>query len=327
MTTIAAVTTEPEQHLCASGARCKMPHVPAIGSQHTCPQCHRAVHGVCGIETNCATTLHYGTTCFPCADQQKQESVGHDRAVESENVRPPAGLKRGPKTGAKRVERNREFWYSLCSKYRSYPAETRPKIGHFLASEESGESVSCTGSERVSFGRYLKEFDSGTLKPVAAKRRRKSKFILLEQKLANYIRSRQQVFREDNVKMSWTFLRNKLLEWRDSMDDPAYANFAASPGFIAQVVYRNGLGSVNLEDGSAPQDEDLRLNSDPEEVQTTEEPVATDVQNSTVSMTEAEAAQQTLMRFAKSEQMDETFKRSIERIGLQIRRRKMKTQK
>ena len=111
------------------------------------------------------------------------------------------------------------------------------------------------------------------------------------------------------------------------MEDPAYANFAASPGFIAQVVHRNGLGSVNLEDGSMPENEDLPLNGDSEVVQETEEPVATDVPISNVSLTEAEAAQQTLMLFAKSAKMDEKFKRSIERIGLQIGRRKMKAQK
>ena len=328
MTTTFAAATEHESYLCASGSRCKMPHVPAIGTQHTCPDCNRAVHGICGIETHYPTPLLYSTTCFPCADQQKQKA---DCESANATKRTVVGLKRGPKAGTKRNERNRDFWFSLCAQYRSYPAETRPKIGPFLASPESGESLTGTPSDRVSFGRYLREFDSGNLKPVAAKRRKTSKYILLEQKLAHYIRSRQRVNHEDNVKMSWTFLRNKLLEWKDSLDDPAYANFAASPGFIAQVVQRNGLGSVNLEDGALYDSDGLHLHDGGrlEEGPGVEELTAatTVLPMATVSLTEAEVAQQTLMRFAKSAEMDEKFKRSVERIGLQIRRRKMKEQK
>ena len=79
-------------------------------------------------------------------------------------------LKRGPKSGSSNTSSKKtvDDWAIACQKFRAMPGNTaRGAQKSFLESSESGPKFSGTQSERVSFGKKLKEFDAGKLVPGA----------------------------------------------------------------------------------------------------------------------------------------------------------------
>lgn len=155
-----------------------------------------------------------------------------------------SGANRGPKKGTKRTEYSKDYWYALCVKYDGFKEGLRPKQGDFLKSETSAY----TDSMRVSFGSYLKAFRRGKLKPSSVKRVRESKYPEMDERLAAYIRNRQQSYLRDKVSVSWVYLHAKLRQWTEEMskNDNKYKGFRASPGFISNVLTRHNLKLIRL---------------------------------------------------------------------------------
>ena len=93
----------------------------------------------------------------------------------------PAGSSSlGENSPPKRKHRSQEFWYCLCKKYVGTHSHSMGQKA-FLQSAHSGENVSGTDSECVSFSNYLKKFKSGKLKFSRNKRQRKFQFPEVEE--------------------------------------------------------------------------------------------------------------------------------------------------
>ena len=95
--------------------------------------------------------------------------------------------KRGPKSGSKKKDaKTQAEWYIVCQIYQQLP-DPKPTHKQFLMSARSGKLFEGTQSEIVSFGRKLKEFKSGNLKPSEIKKRKQSEFPEVEEKLVAYL--------------------------------------------------------------------------------------------------------------------------------------------
>jgi len=152
--------------------------------------------------------------------------------------------KRGPKPGSKKTERTRDFWYNLCVLFKG----AHSKLTHraFLESSHSGGEVTGTQSEINGFGKHLKQYATGALKPSQNKRNRGSLYPDLEAKLVAYVRLRQRLYKKDKVGLSWTYMQEKLKLWAKAENDDKYKYFQASPGFLNRCLKRNGIVGFSL---------------------------------------------------------------------------------
>ena len=161
------------------------------------------------------------------------------------------GMKRGAKKGNSRKEISKDVWYAVCVKKNSTDALRQMTNAQFLKSAMSGTDFTGTRSEQVSFGKYLRKYQNGELKPTSKKRSRKSKYKAMENKLVEYIKRRQRLHQQDESGISWILLKKKLLEWASLEEDEMYKNFEASPGFISRVLKDHNLSGVLLKHGKA----------------------------------------------------------------------------
>ena len=97
--------------------------------------------------------------------------------MEAKKRKYHGGLPRGPPHGAKLKSRPAGFWYSLCQKKMSTESFKRMSNASFLRSSESGDEVTGTQSEQVSFSCYMKKFKKGTLEPRAKMKSKESKYM------------------------------------------------------------------------------------------------------------------------------------------------------
>jgi hypothetical protein len=96
----------------------------------------------------------------------------------------------------------KDEWYALCLKKNYNEAFKRMFNAQFLKSSESGKVLTGTVSQQMSFGRYLKQFENGELEWSGKKRSRESKYKVLEDKLVEYIRLRQQLYQTNKCGLS-----------------------------------------------------------------------------------------------------------------------------
>lgn len=158
------------------------------------------------------------------------------------------GMKPGAKKGNSRKEISKDVWYAVCVKKNSTDALRQMTNAQFLKSAMSGTDLTGTRSEQVSFGKYLKKYQNGELKPTSKKRSQKSKYKAMEDKLVNH---HQRLHQQDKSGISWILLKKKLLEWASLEEDEIYKNFEASPGFISRVLKDHNLFGVSLKHGKA----------------------------------------------------------------------------
>ena len=80
-------------------------------------------------------------------------------------------------------------WYKACRIYRwlLYNENIKMSQANFLQSNRCSEDFTCYRIKKGSFGKYLKNYDAGTLKPVSTKRVKSCKFISIEFKLVAYL--------------------------------------------------------------------------------------------------------------------------------------------
>jgi hypothetical protein len=152
--------------------------------------------------------------------------------------------KRGPKLGRKHGRTlTQKEWFALCELY----VLRFPKMAHseFLASDVSGDIVSGSKSECVSFGRRLKLFRNGELIPLDVKRLRPPQYEALEAQLVAYLRTQRAHWMADAANI-WQHLLSRSAEWAHEMDDPIYREFKASPGWLKGVLKRNNIDLKSL---------------------------------------------------------------------------------
>jgi hypothetical protein len=231
---------------CSLGVDCKCP-TGELRPKYKCALCGEQLHNVL---QKCAAVYKDDTVMckvgFGCNMQKEKahESPAMVRASQSPPGASPRkrkvstnGKKRGAKEGAK-VESNKtqQDWYAVCETYRNLPRTSKSMSQvAFLRSSLSGDLFTGTASEQQSFGRMLKNFDSGQLQPTGNKRSRDRKFGDIEKRLVEYLELRARVYKQDNCGVSWITLTEKCLQFADLLgyDED---EFKASPGWIADVL-------------------------------------------------------------------------------------------
>ena len=109
------------------------------------------------------------------------------RAPKKRHV-PANGRTRGPKGGRAVVSKmTLQNWCSACETHRNLPSRNKMTQAAFLRSPLSGDLVNGTRAEQGGFGKMLKRFDRGTLKPSDKKRGRDRQFEDIELKLIEHL--------------------------------------------------------------------------------------------------------------------------------------------
>ena len=183
-------------------------------------------------------------------------SIARLRVSQSPNKRQravnPGGQKRGPRQSSTREEtKSLQDWYIVCNLYRrENPKEETATISKaaFLRSDMSGNRFSGTVSEQNTFGKRLKQYDAGELKPSQNVRFREGMYPLIEDRLINYLDLRQKKYLRDKCGVSWMYLEHKAKEFKKQVetDHPLYKSFQASPGWLSNVLKRHNKLGVTL---------------------------------------------------------------------------------
>jgi hypothetical protein len=154
--------------------------------------------------------------------------------------------KRGAKGGGNVKARNTlQDWYCVCEIYSNILKRSRMTKASFLRSPLSGDSITGTASEQVSFGRMLIQFENGALKPSDKMRGRVRKFEDIEKRLIQYLDLRARAYLQDKCGVSWITLVKKSLQFADLL---GYSEdeFKASPGWVAATLKNYGKIGINL---------------------------------------------------------------------------------
>jgi hypothetical protein len=146
------------------------------------------------------------------------------------------GKKRGPKTGTKHTnQKDMNDWFQACQ---GYNGTDNHKEYLRLLPKFSG-----THSEAVSFGKKLKQYKEGKLKPSESKKMRPSHFPNIEEKLVAYIDLRAKFYKRDKCGLSWQLLKIKAQKFAD---DLGMNDFKASDGWLNRTLKRSGKIGISL---------------------------------------------------------------------------------
>jgi len=158
----------------------------------------------------------------------------------------PSKPKREPKPGSKNAEESKSImdWYNVCHAYKSQPL--RMSKAAFLRSDASGPKFSGTKSECVGLGKYLKEYEAGTLKSQGdSMRRDTTKFAEVKKKLVSYLNLRACYYKRDKCGVSWSLMQEKALKFAKQLDIPE-EDFKASDGWLNHTLKRNNWIGITL---------------------------------------------------------------------------------
>mmetsp|Transcript_839 Transcript_839/g.1413 ORF Transcript_839/g.1413 Transcript_839/m.1413 type:complete len:195 (-) Transcript_839:158-742(-) len=94
-----------------------------------------------------------------------------------------------------------------------------------------------------------------------AKRQKKSPYFEVEQRLVEFLKLRREQYSPDNLGISYLLLQEKCLQFANFLPEDIRSDFKASPGYISNVLKRNGFGGVNLNcEGGKVNDEEAVAN-------------------------------------------------------------------
>ena len=148
--------------------------------------------------------------------------------------------RKGRRKGPSVLPINIAEWYNACQTYRGL--EVKMKQAEFLRSDlSSSKFTKCTRSQQQSFGRMLKKYDDGVLKPHEGKRDKIRKYITIEKKMIDFIRLETLNQKTENPSLSWALLTKKCKEWAEN-----FPEFKASPGWIHKTMQRHGIYKGHL---------------------------------------------------------------------------------
>ena len=124
-------------------------------------------------------------------NNQTKKAIKQQIKYSNMSTKNNLNLKRGPTAGTS-YNNNKTLsdWYTLCDNYSNMSYKISQ--AKFLSSELSGPKFSGNRSEQVSFGKHLKQYSLGELRPNSGKKKRKSnpQFPEIEEKLVQYINLR-----------------------------------------------------------------------------------------------------------------------------------------
>ena len=175
-----------------------------------------------------AAPSHGAVTRATTIEGKKAEASGKRKRSENGNK---VGLKPGQRVNCSKTM---EDWYHACQKF----LECKKKNGFltrkaFLESKASGDKFSGHLIEQQSFGRYLKKFENGELKPTNQKRSRQRRFKSIEEKMFEHLEFRVSAFKRARCGLSWAAVQKKCKEYADEL---GMNEFQASPGWIADTL-------------------------------------------------------------------------------------------
>mmetsp|Transcript_23025 Transcript_23025/g.26482 ORF Transcript_23025/g.26482 Transcript_23025/m.26482 type:complete len:421 (+) Transcript_23025:54-1316(+) len=153
----------------------------------------------------------------------------------------PGGRKRGAKLGAK-VDNSKTAhdWHTVCDLFRKRTSNQSQAA--FLKSNLSGDLFSGSRSEQQTFGRKLKSFDSGELKPSSKKRIRKGHVDDVENLLIQYFTDFY-----DGSLQDYSAREKQILQIRDALARMLQrGNFAGVEGLIRGVLYSDKSLCVHM---------------------------------------------------------------------------------
>lgn len=159
---------------------------------------------------------------------KKKSSIVKSKLSNSAIV-PIKSLKRGVKKGSNvNVNLTLNQWYEVCEIYRK-KLKVKMSMAQFLKSDHTSKQFDGRKSQQVSFGKYLKKFDNGELKPIPMKRQRERKYVQVEQKLKMYLNLRSEKYKRDKCGISWNLICKKCLCWAKEF---GFDDFKVSAGWI-----------------------------------------------------------------------------------------------
>ena len=145
-------------------------------------------------------------------------------------------------------------WYAACETY----TNLKVKMGQseFLRSPLSGNVLTGTRSEQGSFSKKLRIFQSGSLKNPNpnAKRNRKREYVVIEDKLVQYLKGLRTKGKETynelgvggtrgKTQTSWLLLREKCLQWARDLE---LHEFKCSNGWLQNTFKIHGIERTHL---------------------------------------------------------------------------------
>ena len=173
---------------------------------------------------------------------KKKSSIVKSKLSNSAIV-PIKSLKRGVKKGSNvNVNLTLNHWYEVCEIYRK-KLKVKMSLAQFLKSDHTSEQFDGSKSQQVSFGKYLKKFDNGELKPIPMKRQRERKYVQVEQKLKMYLNLRSEKYKRDKCGISWNLIREKCLCWAKEF---GFDDFKVSAGWIQNTLKIHNLKQIKL---------------------------------------------------------------------------------
>ena len=104
----------------------------------------------------------------------------------------------------------------------------------FLRSPLSGNVLTGTRSEQGSFGKKLRSFKSGSLENTKARRIRKRGYKVIENKLVQYLKLREENYKRDKLGTSWLLLREKCMQWARDLE--LNNDFKCSNGWMQNTL-------------------------------------------------------------------------------------------
>ena len=124
------------------------------------------------------------------------------------------------------------YWYVACETYMNL----KVKMGQseFLRSPLSGNVLTGTRSEQGSFGKKLRSFKSGSLENTKARRIRKRGYKVIENKLVQYLKLREENYKRDKLGTSWLLLREKCMQWARDLE--LNNDFKCSNGWMQNTL-------------------------------------------------------------------------------------------
>ena len=182
-------------------------------------------------------------------DREKEDDSGEPASKKLkptmwDSLKPPA-QKRGAKKGSKVVaSKTAQQWVDAVKLFKSLKHPMSQKA--FLQSPISGEFFSGTQSELVSFGKRIKEHDSGKYlgKQLNVKRIKRVFFPEVEAKLVRYIEIRERKFEQDKIGVGWHYLKDQANRFAAQLK---VANWkGCSDGWLQKVLRRSNKTSINL---------------------------------------------------------------------------------
>ena len=114
----------------------------------------------------------------------------------------------------------------------------------FLKSNRCSELITGTRSQQQIFSKNLKLFDAGKLEQKFNRRTKERQFLVVENRLINYVNTRAERHKQDKCGVLWLYLREKCNLWARTLRVEGWKK--CSDGWLDKTLKRHGLVYTKL---------------------------------------------------------------------------------